>query len=179
MLRRRTGPLPQDEEPEVLKIQSAFPRRAQSLPMRAVENRNNTTTTVDELAARDLVDHEAFRWRGDVVCGDVVEGELDVKGVEDVLGEAGRKVLGQVVDVVGLLARFASSDRDTAVTVSSRHAGGEIEVKELVVKRSTVGDVRRWCGAGGEDLEWAGPVKRQFGLYDKGVGALLGTLADS
>ena len=95
------------------------------------------------------------------------------------LGEAGRKVFAQVVDVVGVLPGFASSDRDTAVAVSSRHVGGEIDVKELAVKRSVVGRVRRRCGAGGEDLMWAGPIKRQFGLKDNGLGAFLGSLADS
>ena len=94
------------------------------------------------------------------------------------LGEVSWKVFGQVVDVVGVLARFASSDRDTVVAASSRHFGGEVEVEELVVNRPVIGDVRHRCGADGEDLVWAGPVKRQFGHEDNGVDAFLGTLAD-
>ena len=57
-----------------------------------------------------------------------------MKAVEDGLGEVGRKMLEQVVDVVGVLARFAYNDRDAADAVSSRHVGGKIEVKEFVVK---------------------------------------------
>ena len=58
-------------------IQFAFPRRAEeSLPMSLVENRNNTTTAANKLVARDLFDLEAFRWRCDVVCGEVVGGVL-------------------------------------------------------------------------------------------------------
>ena len=41
---------------------------------------------------------------------------------------------------------------ETAVAASSRHVGGEVEVKELVVKRSAIGDVRRRCEADGKDL---------------------------
>ena len=44
--------------------------------MSLVENRNNTTTAANKLVARDLFDLEAFRWRCDVVCGEVVGGVL-------------------------------------------------------------------------------------------------------
>ena len=82
-------------------------------------------------------------------------------------------MLGQVVDVVGALARHASGDRDAAVAVSTRHVGLKVEVDELVVKRLTVGDVRCWCGADGEDPLWADRIKGLFGLEHNGARAFL------
>lgn len=55
---------------------------------------------------------------------------------------------------------------------------GNIKVKELIVKRLAVWNVRCRCGADDEDFLWAGPVGRELGLEHDGVGASLGILTD-
>lgn len=98
--------------------------------------------------------------------------------VEDALGEVGRLVFGQVLDIVGVLEGLASIHRNLVVGVSSWHVEGKIEVTELVVKRSAVWIVRRLCAADGEDLVEAGPVEEKLGVERDDDGVLLKALTD-
>ena len=103
---------------------------------------------------------------------------LGRNGVEHVFGEVNRKVLGQVVDVVGVPARLSANNGDAAFGVASRHVGGEIEVEELVMKRPAIRNGGGWCRAHGENLKRVNPVEGELGLENGGVGAFLGALAD-
>ena len=125
-----------------------FLRRAKkSGPMRFVHDGENTTTAANALVSCDLLDLETFARRCYVVEGDVERRGLGRKRVEHVLGEVSRKVLGQVVDVVGVPARVAANNGNAAFGVASRHVGGEVEVEELVMKMPAIRNGGGRCGA--------------------------------
>ena len=63
--------------------------------------------------------------------------------------------------------------------VASTHVGGGIEVQQFVVKGPAIGNVGGRCRAYGENLQEAYTVEVELGLENGGVGAFLGTLADS
>ena len=141
MLGRGAGPVAKDVLPVVLEVAFVFPGRAEeSGPMGFVHDREDTSPAANELMPRDLVDLKAFRrWR-DVVEGDVEGRGLGGERVEDVLGKVGRKMLGYVVNVVGVPARFAADNGDARFGVASRHVGREVEVQELVLEGPSIWD---------------------------------------
>ena len=81
------------------------------------------------------------------------------RGVKDVGGKVGRKVLWYVIGVVRVPAGLASNDGDAAFGVASRQIGGKVEVEEFVVERTAVRGVEGRSGAHGEDFERGDPVK--------------------
>ena len=165
-------------KPELEEVQLAFPRRAgESFPMSLLENRNNATTAVDKLIARDWFDLEAFRRFCGGVEGDVVGGTLGVQGVQDVLGEVSWTVFweGRGCRRGFRFARFESSGKDVAVIVPSRPVRGNIKIqKSLSSSGRPPGGCQMPVRADGGDLVWADPVKGQFGVGHNVVSAFLG-----
>lgn len=104
-------------------------------------------------------------------CGDFVEDD-------EVGSEAGTKILWPLVGVVGVLPGLTSKAGDTAVRVAARLVGRKVEVQEVFLKRTPVGDVEDWCRSYGEDFERAYPVEGEFGLEGGGVRAFRGVLLD-
>ena len=100
--------------PEVSKVQLVFPRRIEkSNPVGLVQKDNHPAVAAYELMPRDLLDVEAFRWRSDVVDGDVVRWGLGGRSWEHLCSEIrGGQTLGDVAGVVGVPARFALFDGD-------------------------------------------------------------------
>ena len=81
--------------PEVLKVQLAFPRGAEkSSPVGLVHNDDDPAAAVYELMASDLLNLEAFRWRSDVVEGDVVRWDLAVEAVSTYVVRSAGRCLG-------------------------------------------------------------------------------------
>ena len=100
------------------------------------------------------------------------------RGVKDVGGKVGRKVLWYVIGVVRVPAGLASNDGDAAFGVASGQVTGKVEVEEFVVERTAVRGVGGRSGAHGEDFERGDPVKGKLGLEYGGIGAFLGALSD-
>ena len=79
---------------------------------------------------------------------------------------------------MGVGTGFAALDGRSPTSVRPRQVGREIQIKEVAPERRAVRGLGGGAGTDGQELVWARPVKREFGLEYLGVGVRLHTLAD-
>lgn len=89
--------------------------------MRFVQDGDNAAAASFRLALTKHIDLQTFDWCGDTIRGNVVQRGVGFIFPQNVLSEAGWQELRHVYAFVRVCARFAPSDRYTALGVYTRH----------------------------------------------------------
>ena len=124
-----SGPIYEDVMSEGLDIKLAFPGGAEeSVPVSFIQNGNGAASTAHTLMDGEFGDVGQYRGSSDVICRDEVWRRLSCERVQNVLDEAGREVLGHIVGIVTVGARFAACHSDAGFCSKAGQVRGKVQI---------------------------------------------------